>query len=77
LCWASAGQAEAIKVDFIKGIDRGQSVLFPDCLDGWIEEGSLVCVVDLFVGGLIFLASALSVPPPRGPGGHPFGTIRA
>lgn len=36
-------------VGFIKGVDRGQSVLFPERLDDWIGEDSLVCVVDLFV----------------------------
>lgn len=30
---------------FIEGVDRGQSVLFPDRLDDWIGEDSLVRVV--------------------------------
>lgn len=34
---------------FIEGVDRAQSVLFPDRLDDWIGEDSLVRVVDLFV----------------------------
>ncbi len=34
---------------FIEGVDRGQSVLFPDRLDDWIGEDSLVRVVDFFV----------------------------
>ena len=34
---------------FIEGVDRGQSVLFPDLLDVWIGEDSLVRVVDFFV----------------------------
>ena len=37
---------------FIEGIDRGQSVLFPDRLADWISEGSLVRVVDFFVEDL-------------------------
>ena len=41
--------------DFIEGIDRGQTVLFPDRLDDWIAEDSLVRVVDLFVGELDML----------------------
>jgi hypothetical protein len=34
---------------FIEGIDRGQTVLFPDRLEDWIGEDNLVRVVDLFV----------------------------
>lgn len=32
---------------FIEGVDRGQAVLFPDRLEDWISEDSLVRVVDL------------------------------
>lgn len=32
---------------FIEGVDRGQSVLFPDRLDDWIGEDSLVRIVDV------------------------------
>ncbi len=34
---------------FIEGVDRGQSVLFPERLDDWVGEDSLVRVVDFFV----------------------------
>jgi transposase len=34
---------------FIEGIERGQTVLFPDCLEDWIAEDHLVRVVDFFV----------------------------
>jgi transposase len=37
---------------FIEGVDRGQTVLFPDRLEDWIGEDSLVRVIDLFVGEL-------------------------
>jgi transposase len=37
---------------FIEGVDRGQTVLFPDRLEDWIGEDSLVRVVDLFVDEL-------------------------
>ena len=37
---------------FIEGVDRGQSVLFPDRLDDWVGEDRLVRVVDFFVGEL-------------------------
>ncbi len=33
----------------IEGVDRGQTVLFPDRLDDWTGEDSLVRVVDLLV----------------------------
>ncbi|WP_283177932.1 transposase [Gemmobacter sp. 24YEA27] len=34
---------------FIEGIARGQTVLFPDRLEDWIDEDHLVRVVDFFV----------------------------
>jgi transposase len=36
-------------VGFIEGVQRGQTVLFPDRLEDWIGEDDLVRVVDLFV----------------------------
>lgn len=37
---------------FIEGVDRSQSMLFPDRLEDWICEDSLVRVVELFVDEL-------------------------
>ena len=37
---------------FVEGADRGQSMLLPECLDGWVEEGNSVRLVDCFVDGL-------------------------
>src|SRR6202011_4930610 len=37
---------------FVEGVDRGQSTLFPDCLEDWICEDNPVRVIDVFVGGL-------------------------
>jgi transposase len=34
---------------FVEGIDRGQSTLFPECLEDWICEDNPVCVIDAFV----------------------------
>src|SRR5262245_14790771 len=34
---------------FVEGIDRGQSTLFPECLEDWICEDNLVRVIDAFV----------------------------
>ena len=37
---------------FVEGMDRGQSTLFPECLEDWICEDNPVRVIDVFVGGL-------------------------
>ena len=34
---------------FVEGTDRGQSTLFPECLEDWIDEDSSVRVIDVFV----------------------------
>jgi transposase len=44
---------------FVEGADRGQSTLFPECLEDWIGEDNPVRVIDIFVeeldlGGLGF-----------------------
>lgn len=59
---------------FIKGVERGQRVLFPDRLEDWISEDHLVRVVDLFVDemDLPALGFARSAPARTGrPGYHP------
>src|SRR6266545_7054763 len=37
---------------FVEGTDRGQSTLFPECLEDWICEDNPVRVIDAFVGEL-------------------------
>ena len=37
---------------FVEGMDRGQSTLFPECLDDWIDEHNPVRVIDVFVDAL-------------------------
>ncbi len=37
---------------FIEGVDRGQSTLFPEQLDDWIDEDNPVRVIDVFVDEL-------------------------
>src|SRR5438876_4585441 len=37
---------------FVEGIDRGQSTLFPECVEDWISEGNPVRVIDVFVDAL-------------------------
>ena len=34
---------------FVEGVDRGQSALFPECLEDWIGEDNPVRVIDVFV----------------------------
>jgi transposase len=34
---------------FVEGTDRGQSTLFPECLEDWIAEDNPVRVIDVFV----------------------------
>jgi transposase len=36
----------------IEGADRGQSTLFPECLDDWLDENNPVRVIDAFVDTL-------------------------
>jgi transposase len=37
---------------FVEGTDRGQSTLFPECLDDWIDEDNTVRVIDAFVDAI-------------------------
>ena len=37
---------------FIEAADRGQSTLFPECLEDWIGEDNPVRVIDVFVDEL-------------------------
>jgi transposase len=34
---------------FVEGTDRGQSTLFPECLEDWIGEDNPVRVIDVFI----------------------------
>ena len=37
---------------FVEGTDRGQSALFPECLEDWIGEDNPVRVIDVFAAEL-------------------------
>ena len=37
---------------FVEGVDRGQSTLFPECLEDWIFEDNPIRVIDVFVDEL-------------------------
>ena len=42
---------------FVEGMDRGQSTLFPECLEDWICEDNPVRVIDVFVGRSLWKAT--------------------
>ncbi len=37
---------------FVEGVDRGQTTLFPDSLDDWVDDNNPVRVIDAFVDAL-------------------------
>jgi transposase len=39
-------------VSYVEGEDRNQAVLFPECLDDYINEDNPIRFVDAFVEGL-------------------------
>jgi hypothetical protein len=52
---------------FAEGADRGQTTLFPECLEDWIGEDNTVRVIDVFVeeldlAGLGLVGSILRQP---------------
>ena len=50
---------------FVEGVDRGQSTLFPECLDDWIGEENAVRVIDVFVDELDLAALGFSGVDPE------------
>ena len=44
---------------FVEGTDRGQSTLFPECLDDWTDENNPVRVIDALSTRSISLNSGL------------------
>ena len=53
---------------FVEGADRGQSTLFPECLDDWIDEDNPVRVIDVFVDELDLGALDFGGVDPKGTG---------
>ena len=37
---------------FVQGADRQQTMLFPECLDDWVDESNSIRAVDVFVDAL-------------------------
>jgi hypothetical protein len=42
---------------FVEGVDRGQSTLFPECVEDWISEDNQFRVIDVLSMSLIWLCS--------------------
>ena len=53
---------------FVEGTDRGQSTLFPECLEDWICEDNPVRVIDVFVEGLDLAEHGFSGVDPEATG---------
>src|SRR5205823_3740313 len=53
---------------FVEGTDRGQSTLFPECLEDWICEDNSVRVIDVFVQGLDLAEHGFSGVDPEATG---------
>jgi hypothetical protein len=56
---------------FVECQDRGQSTLFPECLEDWIDADNPVRVIDAFVDMLIWLILGSLESILRRPGGLP------
>ncbi len=53
---------------FVEGVDRGQSTLFPECLEDWIGEDNPVRVIDVFVDELDLVELGFSGVDPEATG---------
>src|SRR3974377_551232 len=53
---------------FVEGIDRGQTTLFPECLEDWIDEDNPVRAIDAFVDELDLSGLGVGRGGPRGNG---------
>ena len=54
----------------MRGLDRGQNTLFPECLEDWIGEENPVRVIDVFVDELDLAELGFTGSIPRQPAGH-------
>jgi transposase len=64
---------------FVEGADRGQSTLFPECLEDWIHEDNPVRVIDVFVDELDLGALGFDGVDPEAtgrPSYHPSGLLK-
>jgi transposase len=64
---------------FIEGVDRGQSTLFPECVEDWISEDNPVRVIDVFVDELDLAALGFGGVEPEAtgrPSYHPLALLK-
>ena len=64
---------------FVEGIDRGQTTLFPECLEDWIGEDNPVRVIDVFVEELDLAGLGFDGVAPEAtgrPSYHPSGLLK-
>src|SRR6476469_5827720 len=52
MCFSRYDSREGWMRRFVEGTDRGQSALFPECLEDWIGEDNPVRVIDVFAAEL-------------------------
>ena len=59
---------------FIRGVDRGQATLLPECLDDWVDESNPVRAIEAFIEALDLRKLGFSTVDPADtgrPGYHP------
>src|SRR2546423_12402890 len=64
---------------FVEGVDRGQTTLFPECLEDWIDEGNPVRAIDTFVEKLDLSGLGFDGVAPEAtgrPSYHPSGLLK-
>ena len=64
---------------FVEGVDRGQTTLFPECLEDWIDEGNPVRALDAFVEKLDLSGLGFDGVAPEAtgrPSYHPSGLLK-
>jgi hypothetical protein len=64
---------------FVEGTDRGQSTLFPECLEDWIDENNPVRVINAFVEQLELSGLGFDEVAPEAtgrPSYHPSGLLK-
>src|SRR5690349_423026 len=64
---------------FVEGVDRGQTTLFPECLEDWIDEGNPVRAIDAFVETLDLSGLGFDGVAPEAtgrPSYHPSGLLK-
>ena len=64
---------------FVRGADRQQTTLLPECLDDWVDESNPVRAVDVFVDALELRDLGFDAVDPAAtgrPGYHPSAMLK-